>query len=47
MIIFQKSLKVPVQASLVEDDHVIQAFAADRTDHTFAATVNVAPKALV
>ncbi len=35
MIIFQKSLQVAVQASLVEDDHVIQAFAADRTDQTF------------
>jgi hypothetical protein len=29
MIIFQKCLKVPVQASLVEDDHVIQAFAGE------------------
>ena len=35
MIIFQKSSKVTVQASLVEDDHVIQAFATDGTDHSF------------
>ena len=32
MIIFQESLQVPVQASLVEGDEMMQAFATNRTD---------------
>jgi len=32
MIILQESLQVAVQAALVEDDEMIQAFAANRTD---------------
>ena len=34
MIIFQECLEMPVQTSLVEDDQVIQALAANGTDHT-------------
>ena len=32
MIIFHECLELPVQASLVDDDQVIQALAADRAD---------------
>src|SRR4051795_8271030 len=35
MIIFHEGSKVPVQASLVEDDHVIEALAANGSDHAF------------
>ena len=35
MIVVHKPLKMPVQASFVEHDHVIQALAANGADHPF------------
>jgi hypothetical protein len=35
MIVVQKFLDVPMQASLVERDHMIQAFAANGPDRPF------------
>jgi hypothetical protein len=34
MIVFHECLALPVQTSLVEHDHMIQALAANGTDHT-------------
>src|SRR5207249_7808314 len=35
VVIIQVRSNRPTQRRFVEDDHVIEAFAADRTDHTF------------